>query len=546
MKDKKLFVIFIILLTFICSFTLASAIVNKKTLNYIEQFEDFSIPCYSNPLEVFRTFSSFIGYNGPFGKSWTFNYDVRLYERGDSIEILEMDGRTNEFVPFGEGEKYRKNSAKKIMLLRKKELEGKSIKKSTNYYKELYTKLVKDDELYKEMKAKYIKSSAQTKAGKYESYDRGYAVLQKLDNGSYVRILQNGRKDYFNKDGLIVKVVDRNGNAITMQHINGQLKYVSDSCGRKMRLDYNKRGKISKITDPFNRKFQYTYDKKDRMIGYKDSDGKVTRYNYEDRTNNIVEITYPDGKKLKNYYNKKGWIGKQIDTTGSVTTYERKEDKNNKFHHWVKTSYYNGTWRKYDFYKDQYKIVETTNDGTNRTVMNTPCCNKPMSITNEKGQAEYFEYDKENNLIRKTNSSGDVIEFTYEKKFNQMKSITQSDGTVTALEYDKLGNIIQSKTNKGKKITMKYNNRGKPAYISDNTGNEISFTYNYFGKPTQMTKKDCGEATITYDKFGRRISYQGKAYKNSKFKDNQVMLEIQNTILGLLQGLTPPGVGPTI
>ena len=61
-----------------------------------------------------------------------------------------------------------------------------------------------------------------------------------------------------------------------------------------------------------------------------------------------------------------------------------------------------------------------------------------------------------------------------------------------------------------------------------------------------MTKANTGVAKITYDEFGKSLSYSAKANKKSKLKDTEVMLNIQNSLLNMLQGITPPGTGPTV
>ena len=242
MLGKKRFVGLLICFIFTVSFSSKSfAYVNPRTLNYAEKFSDFSIPCYSNPLSVLRTYSAFLSHNGSFGQKWTFNYDVTLVEKGDTLEILESDGRRVSYAKPGQMADQRKSSAKELVRLQKAANDQKKISLDIKYYQELYKKLQTDDRLFEEKSAALLPKTKKSSAGRYESFDRGFSFVTKLPDGNFVREMADGRKDYFNKSGQLVRITDRNDNSTNLQFVGGKLKFVSDACGRKIQFGYNKR-----------------------------------------------------------------------------------------------------------------------------------------------------------------------------------------------------------------------------------------------------------------------------------------------------------------
>ena len=186
--------------------------------NFFLPAQDYYMACFGFPLEVYRSYNSVSTRNGPFGRGWTFNYDIQIVvDESRGMTIVEADGFVNDYSPVESAVGPGKDVIDLILAARKKEdatytgnLEG----KGEAFYTDLRKKLEADPALLKRQSERYLGSQSKTSpSGKYVSNRRGTTHLEKTPSG-YVRTTETGRTETYNPKGLLVRVSDRNGNGL--------------------------------------------------------------------------------------------------------------------------------------------------------------------------------------------------------------------------------------------------------------------------------------------------------------------------------------------
>lgn len=106
---------------------------------------------------------------------------------------------------------------------------------------------------------------------------------------------------------------------------------------------------------------------------------------------------------------------------------------------------------------------------------------RPITAYGNAGQRTDFAYDKNGNLISKTDVGGRLTQFAYDRQ-NRLVSETAPDGGATAFEYDRFGNL---------------------ASVTDARNLKTTYLYNGFGERTRQTSPDTGVTDYVYDAAGR-------------------------------------------
>lgn len=112
-----------------------------------------------------------------------------------------------------------------------------------------------------------------------------------------------------------------------------------------------------------------------------------------------------------------------------------------------------------------------------------------ISKSNNMGYNEWRIYDLKNNCIYLKTSRGNVTTFKYDDNDNCIYKKNHNTGEEIFLEYDKNNHLILRKTSNGQVMTIEYNDAGQPVhaidaifektYEYDNAGNLIHYTRSY-------------------------------------------------------------------
>jgi YD repeat-containing protein len=242
--------------------------VNLATGNYYYGHQDLIIPGPGLPLAINRSYNSLNPIGGPFGASWTFNYNVKLAGISGSEIVLVMweDGKTDIYNPSPNG-----------------------------------------------------------------TYSPPLGISDSLTrntDGTYT-IARNDHMTYqFTATGQLINIADNNGTTINLTYTGSNLTHVTDSSGGDLTFTYNAAGRIISITDPSGTTVRYTYDGDDNLIRFSNATGGEISYTYDDH-HLMTSVTSPDGiRVLNNTYDGNGRVIRQSWPPANVNTMEY--DANNR------------------------------------------------------------------------------------------------------------------------------------------------------------------------------------------------------------------------
>src|SRR5260370_34365589 len=94
----------------------------------------------------------------------------------------------------------------------------------------------------------------------------------------------------FDSTGVLIKIEDRNGNALTVAPpVNGTAS-VTDGLGRTLTFTYGANGKLAKVQDQTGRSVSFAYTGND-LTQVTDANGKVETYSYTTAGSTVAMLT---------------------------------------------------------------------------------------------------------------------------------------------------------------------------------------------------------------------------------------------------------------
>ncbi|MDP3787261.1 MAG: RHS repeat-associated core domain-containing protein [Candidatus Omnitrophota bacterium] len=397
---------------------------------------DISIPAKEINLELSRAYNSQDDFNGQFGYGWRSNFDILLSEQPEN-SVIETDE------------------------------EG------------VYTTYtIQPDGTYK------------PSAGKYSQ-------LTKNSDGTYTILRKHGRTLYFDIQGRVTKIEERNGSAIDILRTpDGIITEVSDSSGRKLSFTANPQGKIIQVTDLADRIFKYDYDADGNLVKVTDPLNHETFYQY-DGNHNLIHQTDANAHSLYFEYDAqdRAYHSWQDGNNNAVSLVFDPANK-------ITTSTDSlGNATRYEY--NNYGLVTRITDSQNNIQIFTwdEALNK-TSATDQSGNLTYFTYDSRGNLSTVKDPLTNTATFTYEPNFDFVSSITDVLGNVTEYLYDSKGNLIQVKDALNNTTSYSYDISGKPIQLKDPNNNITNFNYDSYGNLIRIIDSQNNQTNFTYDIIG--------------------------------------------
>lgn len=512
--------------------------VNVRTGNFYLPLQDYYQSCFNLPIEVYRSYNSFSTENGVFGKGWTFNFDIKInVSEQAGLQIIEADGFLTTYQPK------EKNSVQgsvmdRILAAKKSEDTSKSSKKTDDFYSEYAKRLGADKDFLKRQKALYLPGETLfSPSGNYVSSERGKSTLEETKE-TYVRILETGRKEVFNKQGRLLRVEDRNQNVLRISYDkDNRIGKITDTCEQSLTIKYNKAGKIEKLSDSKNRSVSYAYNPDDYLISHVALDGQKIQYTY-DKLGRMTSVMFTDGSQTKVVYDEKtSRVLKQIGPGTKITTYKYGKEAGTV---WTSVEDTQGEKNKYEYVEAENKTIHTDKAGNKTITTHNACCGKPLTIKNVAGKGDTFTYDENGNLLSRTNALNQTSTFKYDPRFNLPNEVKDHTGKSIRYVYDQNGNMTFSKTSDNEYVKLTYEPHGKISTMVDHGDNQIKFFYDKIGNPVSVEKwmKDTKNAAIkiTYDASG------DVAAVVSDPTGDATIASIKNTLTSLFNHLKPIGI----
>jgi len=405
--------------------------INMSTGNFIYTKEDISVPG-RYPLEFKRFYNSVGGTNGTVGIGWTHNYNIRMYTNEESMIVTFADGHI-----------------------------------------EMYK--VTDD-------------------GGYIGPPESDNELVKIDEG-WELSTKNNETYHFDKEGLLQRIEDLNGNATEFEYkdeqllkvstLSGSLTFdyaydsnhlmrVSDHTGRVVRFKYND-DRLVRVRHPNRAEYKYEYDENGKLCNMWNPLGIEAIKNEYDSEGRMIRQSFADGGEYLLSYDGNTTIS--IEQNDNVIKYERDE------RHRTVATIYSDSEERFEF-----------NDQNRRT-----------KHIDRNGNTTSFEYDKMGDLCAITNALGVETEFKYDYNNKLYKILV--DGRIKVRNtYDEGGNLKTIEDALKNKTTLTYSENGIPEIITQPDGSQIHLTYDERRNISKMVDASGIETQYKYDNLNRVIS----------------------------------------
>lgn len=454
-------------------------LVNTVNLNLLVQDLDFFYGGRGPSVYLRRTYNADDPRDGPFGRSWTFNYNVTLAENPDhTVDVRRESGKIDHFV-LGSN-------------------------------------------------------------GKYTGPEGVYDTLSKNGDGSYSLELKRGKlTQQFSSRGILSRITDRNGNAVTLGYdSSGRLTSVTDSAGRSTGFTYGSNNKITAAVDPAGRRATYEYDGKGNLIRSVDMAGAASSYAYDsasyltavttpkgvtrlgydtsyegyslksitDAAGNVrsygtyttdyqVRVVRPDGVATVYDNTFEGYTGSITDGLGSTTTfgYDSKGNRN---------AITDPAGRKLSLSYDARANITTITDALKNAIRLTyDSADRIVKVIDPLNRATQYTYDAKGNPTQVIDADNNTAAFSYDS-MGQLTGFTDVRGNTTSFQYDSGGNVVRVTSPLAHSTSYGYDAVGRTISRTDAKGNLTRYAYDGVDRLTGVTYPDGSNKTFTHDCCG--------------------------------------------
>ncbi len=298
----------------------------------------------------------------------------------------------------------------------------------------------------------------------------------------------------------------------------GRLKKVIKNDGSVVSFSYNIYGQVTSFTDEDGYSWRYRYDEKKNLVEEIDPLGNLWTRSY-DQADRIVSITDPSDFRTHLSYDEKGNLLTVKDGSGMGVSYE---------------------------YDAGNRITSLTGPGGNTRIFTYDLEGNYTNVTLPSGKKYVFQYDEMGRVIRESSvrdveyrydirgnlsevqfPDGRVLSYQYDP-MNRLVSVYENNGESESFEYDAAGNLIEARKDgivycfsfdKAGRVTsfadegaeafyeFTYDSAGNRSGIESSGGRTITYTYDKRKKLTGASDSQ-GTVSYSYDAAGREVLRQ--------------------------------------
>jgi YD repeat-containing protein len=280
--------------------------------------------------------------------------------------------------------------------------------------------------------------------------------------------------DYYNQDGQLIKMADKDGHYFSFSYINGALSSITDKSGKQTITWSFEQGLLTDVTVTSQGQVihhvHYEYNEQQQLhkVSRDLGQGKVywTTYDYVPDSQLIRDINQSDGTSLHIDYDAQGRVKQLIDGEGRKSIYSYAEGQtsvtNNLGEIWTYSYDENNRLTAVDG-PEQYHIRYYYEGNQLSSIVQGSelwrfCYNEQgdcIRIEEPTGQITQRVYDAEHRLILESNYQNfDGTHHPIDKRttryihdeLGHLLFVIGSDGTVTEHRYDREGQRINSRT----------------------------------------------------------------------------------------------------
>ena len=319
----------------------------KTPGNYTRSFTDMTVAAPGFDIQFTRTYNSLNTKSTLMGKGWTFGYECRV--KNAEYSYVDLTGKTvTGTIP-----------SVVIVNLPDGSTQSFNVKKG----------------------------------GTYVAADSRNTLTK--ENGTYKLTTKTQENYYFNADGYLVKMEDKNGN--------------------KVDIEVDSSGKITGIKDQLGRHYTITYE--NNMIKSIKEDGSQITVVYGYENGRLVSVKDPAGNYTYYTYSTNGLLSSIQDAA----------------HKPVETVVY------YQTTDDKDKINKLTNSTGNTDTYVYDNVNRKITITDSKNNYTVKWYDDSYNVTTMRDKEGRITAYEY-NQYSEIKSETDRNNNTTQYERDSKGN----------------------------------------------------------------------------------------------------------
>lgn len=410
--------------------------------NFVYSLRTVRIGGLGPEIDFTLTYNSRDNRQGPFGHGWTHQYDQRLIETTDGVDVYAICTKAN-----GKRERFLRNPDGSFMPPA-----------------HLFDRLT-------------------------ENADGTFSIR---DHRGMVR--------RFDGDGRLAALVDRNGNTATFEYDEtGFMTRISDAAGRSVVLTKGSDGRVASITDSAGRVLQFGYDTAGNLVRFANAAGQATTYQY-DAKSNLTAVIDPRGNALTRLtYDTLGRVRTHVD--GAETwTYEYLPASRRT----IKRDSQNRAWTL-DYNAAGVATRRANPLGGSELYVYDANLNV-TEHTDERGNKTRTTYDLRGNPLAVTDAAGNRRTMTWDPVYNQMLSQSDARGNVTSFEYDARGNLVKLTDPLGSETQLSYDAKGQMIRLTDPMGGIHTFTYDVHGNLSQVTDPLGNVTSAVFDLLGKVVS----------------------------------------
>ncbi len=532
-----------VLLAVFCLPFASHAGVNLKNGNFYISYTDIIVPGGGNDLEISRTYNSRSVEKGWFGYGWGVPYETFLTVAPDGTVTVHENG-SGALTRFAtQAPVDAEGASKKIVDAMRKRT---SI--SDQVASNLVQRLTGNADLRLAYARRFEVSAELAEGTVLHSNSRGIQTLTKSKAG-FVREYNDGKKEWFDANGRLSKIADKNGYTIDLDYKENRLVSIKDSQAKQLFFEWYSDGLVKNIWSAGDKKTLYVY-KGNNLVESTDVGGNTFKYDY-DSNHNMTAISYSDNSKMQvKYEDKTQFVSEVISRNGESTKYSYQSNPQNPdMHYWttvtktppggtpVANRYEYEMRRKPDGSEYTYRIATEVN-GVKTETTYSECCSLPLRIVRG-SEITTFEYNDKGLLTKKSSNRGELVELKYHPEFNKITFVKNNQGS-TDFEYDNKGNLAKAVNSDGKSVLLIYDRQGRITRMIDhdrgsNERRTLNFRYNALGKPVEIAMDKVGKINVAYDNYGEIMKVDSDA-------GHKMALQVTQAFQSLLSIVKPAGV----
>ncbi len=240
----------------------ANAGVNLKNGNFYISYTDIVVPGTGKSLEMTRTYNSKSTEKGWFGFGWGNVFETKLIKSPDGCVVVHEHGAGGKTRFCPKNPVNPKKAAQKIVDAMRKRSTLTGVAE-----KNLMKRLTNNAELRHVYARKFGVKTNIAKGSVLYSNQRGIQEVHVTQDG-YTRKSNDGKKEFFNKDGFLSKVKDKNNYSVEFTYKNKTLYSIKDSFAKQIYIKWNSNGRIKEMWSAKDKiaSFKYATEKSSGFV----------------------------------------------------------------------------------------------------------------------------------------------------------------------------------------------------------------------------------------------------------------------------------------